>query len=91
MISLKVQSTISMANIFSIGVSSHMIRDASCKNSAVPSCFEKSQKSVSLKFIGKINCEYVVRPPSSIIIATLDVIVANAIKRLDLTCASNAR
>ena len=28
-------------------------------------------------------------PPSSIAIATPDVAVANAIKRLDLTCASN--
>ena len=90
MISLKVRSTISMKNLFSIRVSSYMIRDASHSNSTVPSFFEKLQKSVSLGFNDKINRECVVRPPSSIIAATPDV-AANAIKRLDLTCASNAR
>ena len=68
-----------------------MIRDASRSNSAVPSCFEKPQKSVSLGFNGKTNRECVVQPPGSIAAATPDVAVANAIKRLDLTCASNAR
>ena len=84
MITLKVRSTISMANLFSIGASSHMIRNDSRSNSAVPSCFEKSQKLVSLGFNGKINRECVVRPPNSITTVTPDV-GANAIKRFDLT------
>ena len=66
-----------------------MIRNASRSNSAIPSYFEKSEKLVSLRFNGKINCECVVQPLSSIITITPDV-VANAIKRLDLTCANNA-
>ena len=68
-----------------------MIRVASRSNFTVSSFFEKSQKSVSLGFNDKINRECVVQPPSSITAATPNVIVANAIKRLDLTCASNAR
>ena len=67
-----------------------MIRDASRSNSVVPSCFEKPQKSVSLGFNDKINRECVVRPPSSITVVTPDV-GANAIKRLDLTYASNTQ
>ena len=82
MISLKVQSTIA---------SSNMIRDASRNNFAISFYFEKPKKSVSLGFNDKINCECIVRPPSSITIATPDVLVTNAIKRLDLTCASNVR
>ena len=91
MLSLKVQSIISMVNFFSIGASSHMIRDVSRSNSAVPSYFKKPQKLVLLGFNGKINCECVVRPPSSITAVTPDVVVGNVNKRLDLTCASNAR
>ena len=68
-----------------------MIRDASRSNSVVPSYFEKSQKSISLEFNVKINRECVVRPSSNVTTTTPDVVVANAIKRLDLTCASNAR
>ena len=80
-----------MTDLFAIGASSHMIRDASRNNSMVSFCFEKPQKSMSLGFNGKTNRECVVRPPGSIAAATLDVAVANAIKRLDLICASNAR
>ena len=68
-----------------------MIRDTSSSNSTVPSCFEKLQKSVSLGFNGKINCECIVQPLSNITTTTPDVVVVNAIKRLNLTCASNAR
>ena len=68
-----------------------MISDASRSNSTVPSFFEKSQKSVLLGFNDKINCKCVVQPPSSITAATSDVVVANAIKCLDVTCASDAR
>ena len=68
-----------------------IIRDAFRSNSVVLSYFEKPQKSVSLGFNGKINCECVVRPPSSITAATPNIVVANAIKRLDLTCASSTR
>ena len=67
-----------------------MIRDVSRSNFAVSSCFEKSQKSMSLRFNGKTNRECVIRPLGSIAAATLDVVVVNVIKRLDLTCASNA-
>ena len=68
-----------------------MIRYASRSNFVVPSCFEKPQKSVSLRFNDKINRECDVRPLSSITAATPDIVVANAIKCLDYTCASNAR
>ena len=67
-----------------------MIRDASRSNSVVPSCFEKPQKLVSLGFNGKINCECVVRSPSSITAVAPDVVVGNVNKRLNLNCASNA-
>ena len=90
MISLKLRSIISMANLFSIGISSYMIRDASFSNSTVPSCFEKPQKSVSLGFNDKINRECIVQPLNSITAAISDVVVANVIKRFDLTCPSNA-
>ena len=68
-----------------------MIRDASRSNSTIPSFLKKSQKSVSLRFNDKINRECVVRPPSSITVVTPYVVVVNAIKRLDFTCASNVR
>ena len=68
-----------------------MIRNASRRNSKVSSCFEKPQKSISLGFNGKTNRECVVRPPGSIAAATPDIDVVNAIKRLDLTYASNVR
>ena len=55
MIYLKVRLTILMANLFSINVSSHMIKDASRRNSTVSFCFEKPQKSISLGFNSKIN------------------------------------
>ena len=90
MISLKVRPTISIENLFSIGVSSHMIKDTSRNNFVVLSYFEKPKKLVSLGFNGKINRECVVRPPNSITAVTPDV-GANAIKRFDLTCASNVR
>ena len=91
MISLMLQSTILMANFFTICASSRMIRDAFRSNFMIPSYFEKPQKSMSLGFNGKTNCECVVRPPSSITAATPNVAVANDIKCLDLTYASNAR
>ena len=67
-----------------------MIRDASRNNSTVLFYFEKPQKSVSLGFNDKTNCECVVQPPGNIAVVTPNVAVTNAIKRFDPTYASYA-